>query len=108
MARRTGDTVNSKFVAAVLPGLGAWLALADSILSRCAILLEFTPTSLVALCTLLAAFIIDCLVVEARFTRVAYSVPVGITAAHHTVAWLALMTAPVTTGVRIFNTVEPE
>lgn len=42
---------------------------------------------MVALCTLLAAFIIDCLVVEARFTRVAYSVPVGITAAHHTVAW---------------------
>lgn len=41
---------------------------------------------MVALCTLLAAFIIDCLVVEARFTRVAYSVPVVITAAHHTVA----------------------
>lgn len=35
---------NSKLVAAVLQRLGAWSTLADSILSRCAILFEFTST----------------------------------------------------------------
>lgn len=106
MARGAGNTVNSKLVAAVLPGLGAWSTLADSILSRCAVLLEFTSTSVVALCTLLAGVVIDSLIVEARLTWMTYSVPGVITAAHHTMAWLALTTALVTTGVGIFNTVE--
>lgn len=71
---------------AVLPGLGAWSTLADSILSRCAVLLEFTSTSVVALCTLLAGVVIDSLIVEARLTWTTYSVPGVITAAHHTMA----------------------
>lgn len=98
---------NSKLVAAVLPGLGAWSTMADSVLSRCAVLLAFTSTSMVALCTLLAGVVIDSLIVEARLTWMTYSVPGVITAAHHTMAWLALTTALVTTGVGIFNTVEP-